>query len=276
MYLYLFDVLHLDHYDTTGLALRRRKQLLRRQFNFSGPLRFTVHRNADGQRLYRDACLKGWEGLIAKRADSTYRHSRSRHWLKFKCVNRQELVIGSYTEPKGSRTGFGALLLGYYEDHALRYAGKVGTGFDTQTLRQLGNKLATMTRKTCPYAETPDTTGDDVHWVTPELVAEIGFTEWTVEQRKNKRRGRIYLDVMRNAYGQTSVIPYSVRALSGAPIATPLDLAELGDRRLDPQRWHLKNILRRLGRKHDPWADIARHATGAGRAHRALRETQDN
>jgi bifunctional non-homologous end joining protein LigD len=183
VYLYLFDVLYLDHYDTTGLPLRARKQLLRRRFDFSDPLRFTLHRNADGEQLYRDACRKGWEGLIAKRADSPYQRSRSRHWLKFKCVNRQELVIGGYTDPKGSRGGFGALLLGYYEDDALRYAGKVGTGFDKDTLQQLGDRLAALTRKTCPYAETPPDAGSSLHWVTPKLVAEIGFTEWTDDRR---------------------------------------------------------------------------------------------
>jgi bifunctional non-homologous end joining protein LigD len=108
------------------------------------------------------------------------------------------------------------------------------------------------------------------------VLAERHDETLTVEQRKNKRRGRIYLDVMRNAYGQTAVIPYSVRALSRAPVATPLDIGELGDRRLDPQRWNLKNILRRLGQKRDPWADIARHVTAVGSAHRALREMHDN
>ena len=107
------------------------------------------------------------------------------------------------------------------------------------------------------------------------LLAERHADALTVEQRKNKRRGRIYLDVMRNSYGQTAVSPYSVRALPGAPVATPLDLAELGDRRLDPQRWHLKNILRRLGQKDDPWADMARHGVTASRAQRALRQIQD-
>jgi bifunctional non-homologous end joining protein LigD len=92
----------------------------------------------------------------------------------------------------------------------------------------------------------------------------------TVEQRKQKRRGRIYLDVMRNAYGQTTVMPYAVRALPGAPVATPLDIDELDDSRLAPQRWHLKNILRRLGSKTDPWADIRRHATTDSRIRQAL------
>jgi bifunctional non-homologous end joining protein LigD len=98
----------------------------------------------------------------------------------------------------------------------------------------------------------------------------------TIEQRKKRRRGRIYLDIMRNAYGQTAVAPYAVRALPGAPIATPLALDELGEGRLDPRRWHLKNILRRLGQKGDPWAGIRRHAASAGRARRALRSLQDD
>jgi len=92
----------------------------------------------------------------------------------------------------------------------------------------------------------------------------------TVAQRKNKRRGRLYLDVMRNAYGQTGVVPYSVRALPGAPIATPLAMKELGDRRLAPRRWHLKNIMRRLGQRDDPWQDIRRHAASARRARQKL------
>jgi bifunctional non-homologous end joining protein LigD len=96
----------------------------------------------------------------------------------------------------------------------------------------------------------------------------------TTEQRRQKRRGRLYLDVMRNAYGQTAVMPYAVRALPGAPVATPLDIDELGDSRLEPQRWHLKNILRRLGNKDDPWADIRRHATSPGRIRQALRALQ--
>jgi bifunctional non-homologous end joining protein LigD len=101
-------------------------------------------------------------------------------------------------------------------------------------------------------------------------LAERSPGELTVEQRKDQRRGRIYLDVMRNAYGQTAVVPYAVRAKPGAPVATPIDLAELGESKLDPRRWHLKNVLRRLGQKDDPWADIGRHAASARRAREAL------
>lgn len=183
VYIYLFDVLYLDEYDTTGLPLRTRKNLLRREFKFPGAVRYTSHRNEHGEQLYRRACGRGWEGVIAKQADSPYVHSRSRYWLKFKCVNRQELVITGYTDPKGSRTGFGALLLGYYDGDALRYAGKVGTGFDEKTLTSLHGKLEARSRDECPHDAKPDDTGGDVHWVAPELVAEIGFTEWTREGR---------------------------------------------------------------------------------------------
>jgi len=178
VYLYLFDVIYLDSYEITDLALRVRKQLLRRNFDFADPIRFTPHRNEDGEKLFEQACHKGWEGLIAKCADGPYVHGRSRSWLKFKCVNRQELVVGGYTDPEGSRSGFGALLLGYYEGGSLRYAGKVGTGFDEKTLASLSDKLEDLEQDECPYEKQPRG-GDDVHWVAPKLVAEVGFTEWT-------------------------------------------------------------------------------------------------
>src|SRR5204863_1243942 len=133
-------------HDVTALPLRARKRLLRATLDFHGPVRFTPHRNREGKRLYRDACRRGWEGLIAKRADSPYVHGRSRDWLKFKCGAEQELVIGGFTAPTGTRIELGALLLGYYEDGRLRFAGKVGTGFTRATLRDLAAKLAPLRR----------------------------------------------------------------------------------------------------------------------------------
>jgi len=182
VYLYLFDVLYLDGFDTTRLPLRARKKLLRQAFRFRDPLRFTTHRNEHGETFYQEACDKDWEGIIAKRADALYVHSRSRDWLKFKCVNRQELVIVGFTEPHGSRSGFGALLLGYYDDDELRYAGKVGTGFDEDTLRTLHDKLSELEQQDSAVADPPDNT-HGVHWVAPSLVGEIGFTEWTRDGR---------------------------------------------------------------------------------------------
>jgi bifunctional non-homologous end joining protein LigD len=174
---YLFDLLHLQGRDVTQLSLHDRKRLLKRALSFTGHVRFTPHRVEAGEELLEEACRKGWEGLIAKRAASRYVHRRSRDWLKFKCGNRQELVIGGYTDPKGSRIGFGALLVGYYEGGALRYAGKVGTGYDDALLEQLAPRLARMERKTCPFEKRPRVR--DAHWVSPRLVGEVGFSEWT-------------------------------------------------------------------------------------------------
>ncbi|MFH8983360.1 non-homologous end-joining DNA ligase [Streptomyces varsoviensis] len=175
---YVFDLLHLDGHDLTALPLRTRKALLREALSFRAPLRFTNHRNAGGEAYLRQACGWGWEGLIAKRADGRYVPRRSRDWLKFKCGQGQELVIGGFTEPAGSRVGFGALLVGYYQGDRLCYAGKVGTGYDRRTLTELRARMDALERERQPFA------GGAVrergaHWVRPELVAEVAFTEWT-------------------------------------------------------------------------------------------------
>ena len=183
VFLYVFDLLWLDGYDVRHLPLRTRKRLLRAALTFDGALRLTPHRNGEGEALFAEACRKGWEGVIAKRADSAYTDSRSRDWLKFKCEQGQELVVGGYTEPRGSRTEFGALLLGHYDGGELRYAGKVGTGFDRATLADIGAKLRALERAEPPFADGEAPRMRDAHWVEPELVAQIGFTEWTRDGR---------------------------------------------------------------------------------------------
>jgi DNA ligase D-like protein (predicted ligase) len=180
-FLYLFDLLHLDGRDTTALPLRARKTLLRRAVAASGPIRITPHRNAEGEALYRRACAAGWEGVIAKRADAPYVHGRSRDWLKFKCTAEQEMVIGGFTAPRGSRTDLGALLVGHVEGGRLRYAGKVGTGFTRATLSDLAGRLAPLRRDDPPFADVPRFR--DATWVEPRLVAQIGFAEWTRDGR---------------------------------------------------------------------------------------------
>ncbi|MDX6584358.1 MAG: bifunctional non-ous end joining protein LigD [Solirubrobacterales bacterium] len=185
--LYLFDLLVLDGHDLTGLPLHERKRLLRRTIQFADPIRFSEHRHTDGQAYLKQACASGWEGLIAKRAEATYHAgARSKDWLKFKCVHEQELVIGGFTDPAGSRTGFGALLLGYYEDGQLRYAGKVGTGFSDRLLRSLRARLEELTRSESPFADPVRERG--AHWVTPELVAEVGFADWTRDHQLRHSR----------------------------------------------------------------------------------------
>ena len=174
---YVFDILHLDGEDCRGRPLRERKQLVRDALCFDAPLRLCTHRNGAGPELLADACGRGWEGLIAKRADRPYRSGRSRDWLKLKCVAEQELVIGGFTEPHGSRTGIGALLLGYHGQDGLRYAGRVGTGFDEATLTRLSDELSRRERATSPFADAPD--GPGTHWARPDLVCQVAFTEWT-------------------------------------------------------------------------------------------------
>jgi bifunctional non-homologous end joining protein LigD len=178
---YVFDIVYAGGRDVTALPLRERKALLRGTLMFDGPIRFTQHRNRDGEALFREACRKGWEGLIAKRAESPYVQGRSREWLKFKCGFEQELVIGGFTAPRGSRTDLGALLVGHYEQGRLRYAGKVGTGFTRATLQDLAERLAKLRRDDSPFADTVKER--DVTWVEPALVAQIGFGEWTRDGR---------------------------------------------------------------------------------------------
>jgi bifunctional non-homologous end joining protein LigD len=181
VYLYLFDLLELDGDDLRERPLRERKRALRRAVAFRGHVRFTPHRVGDGEAYFRHACRRGWEGLIAKGADSPYVPGRSRHWLKIKCSRAQELVIGGWTEPKGSRQRLGAILVGYWADGKLRYAGKVGTGFDNATLEMLGDELERRERPDPPFA------GGGLpraaRWAEPELVAQVAFTEWTRDGR---------------------------------------------------------------------------------------------
>ncbi|WP_411757432.1 non-homologous end-joining DNA ligase [Streptomyces venezuelae] len=174
---YVFDLLRLDGTDVRRLPLRTRKSLLRRSVTFAAPLRFSAHRNAGGPELLADACRRGWEGLIAKRADSTYQGRRSDDWLKLKCSRGQEFVVGGFTEPAGSRVGIGALLLGYYEEGRLRYAGKVGTGFDHKTLIALRRELDELRVDASPFEGR--VAERSARWARPRLVAQIAFSEWT-------------------------------------------------------------------------------------------------
>jgi len=177
--LYLFDLVYLDGFDLSSLDLRTRKTLLASLIPFRDPVRYSEHQE-DGLEFYRNACRRGWEGIIAKRASGRYLHRRSSDWRKFKCLHRQEFVIGGYTDPEGSRPGFGALLLGYYQDGRLLSAGKVGTGFDDRTLREIGARLVSLEQQASPFAdkERPE---KGEHFVTPVLVCEVIFTEWTPE-----------------------------------------------------------------------------------------------
>jgi bifunctional non-homologous end joining protein LigD len=179
LYYCLFDVMHIGSYNTTQVPLLDRKALLHNMLSFIHPLRYTEHILEYGEEYFKQACKKGWEGIIAKEIHSTYVQVRSRDWLKFKCINQQEFVIGGYTDPQRSRINFGALLVGYYDNGTLIYAGKVGTGFTTQVLEQLGEKLFSLEQNRSSFVDTQDIPHKGVHWIKPQLVAEIKFSEWT-------------------------------------------------------------------------------------------------
>jgi len=175
----VFDLLYADGRDVRPEPLRERKKLLRQVLSFGDPLRYTEHRDRDGEEYFEQACRLGWEGLIAKRADAPYRSGRTRDWLKFKCENSQEFVIGGYTDPQGSRVGFGALLIGYYDAGGrLVYAGKVGTGFDSSTLATLLQAMEGLGQSRPPF-DRGNLPRSGVHWIRAELVGEVGFSEWT-------------------------------------------------------------------------------------------------
>ncbi|HEX2204363.1 MAG TPA: DNA ligase D [Longimicrobium sp.] len=182
---YAFDLLHLDGYDLRGVPLLQRKETLRALLAglaANGPIRFSDHVVGNGKAFLQQGCRMGLEGIISKRADSHYTSKRTRDWLKVKCQRRQEFVVGGYTEPKGSRTGFGALLVGVYEGDRLVHSGKVGTGFDDATLRELLKRMRPLETEKSPFADFGQRrTPAGVHWLRPELVCEVAFTEFTEE-----------------------------------------------------------------------------------------------
>jgi DNA ligase D-like protein (predicted ligase) len=178
VWFYVFDVLRVHGEDVRSEPLLARKRRLRALLDFTGPVRYTPHRRHADEAYFAECCRKGWEGLIAKQADAPYATGRTDRWLKFKCEAGQELVVVGWTDPEGSRVALGALLLGYHDGDDLVYAGKVGTGFSQSVLRDLHARLSKL-----EVEQSPCTKGalprKAVHWVRPELVAEVAFTEWT-------------------------------------------------------------------------------------------------
>ena len=179
-FIYLFDILHLDDRDLTGLPLERRKSLLDEAVDWNDRIRRTEFEREAGVDLHRRACVSGDEGIVGKRLDSRYMPGRADAWVKVKCIGRQEFVIGGWTDPQRSRVGIGALLVGYYDKGGdLRYAGKVGTGYTREVLLDLRRRLDELGLKSRPFDDEEAPTGEGVHWVEPRLVAEIAFAEWT-------------------------------------------------------------------------------------------------
>lgn len=185
---FVFDLPHFMGYDLTEAPLIERKNLLRQLLRESFPqdvnsIKYTDHIQGHGETVYMQACRLALEGVVSKQADSPYERRRSRRWVKVKCSRRQEFVIGGYSDPGGSRTGFGALLLGYHDTSGrLVFSGKVGTGFNEKMLNEITPQLTAIEIDIPPFINPP--TGYEakgVHWVRPEMVAEVEFTAWTDE-----------------------------------------------------------------------------------------------
>ncbi len=180
----VFDLLHVDGHDLTPARLEDRKAALERIVKAAraaaGPVRYSDHVIGSGPDFFARACRLGLEGVVSKRRDAPYRGARGADWLKTKCLKEQEIVIGGYTDPEGSRVGIGALLGGVHQDGRLVYAGKIGTGFSMQGLRDLKQRLSSLEQETCPFTPRPTGVGRP-HWVKPELVAQVTFSEWTAD-----------------------------------------------------------------------------------------------
>lgn len=336
-----FDLLFLEGDDLRSLPLRDRKATLQRLFsNVSHRrLRFSEHVIGHGPQFFENACKLGLEGIICKRADAPYTSRRTNAWLKCKCSQRQEFVVGGYTDPAGSRSHFGALLLGLFTDEGLVYAGKVGTGFTAQSLRDVARRMKPLRRDDClegllglvqvggleihtwgccnSNLECPDrltfdldpdqdlpwdrvveaallvkrqlsrlglhafvktTGGKGLHVVTPivpavpwgtakafsksvvEAIAKSKPSQYLTTMTKKKRRGRVFLDYLRNGKGATAVCAYSTRAKPGAPVATPITWEEL-EAGARPERFDVNSMAARMAAlPGDPWAALDAHA----------------
>jgi bifunctional non-homologous end joining protein LigD len=206
---FVFDLLAVDGEDLADLPLEQRKarleKLVKPRRGKPGVIRYSDHVTGSGREFFALACKRGLEGIVSKRRDQPYRPGRGPHWLKTKCLQRQELVIGGFTDPERSRVGFGALLVGYHDRGRLVYAGKVGTGYSHATLLDLRAQLSALERPASPFSPEPPRawTGASRHWVAPELVAEVSFTEWTNDGRlrhpsfQGLRRDKSPRDVVR-------------------------------------------------------------------------------
>jgi len=191
---YVFDLLYLDGYDLTRVDLEKRKELLSGIITGNGLVRYSDHHLEEGIGLYEAAKKQGLEGIVAKRRNSCYEQKRSREWLKMKITRRQECVIGGYTDPRGSREHFGSIILGLYEEHGrLLHVGQAGSGFTESTHEDMWRRLQKLKTDKNPFANKVESTRG-THWVKPELVAEIKFSEWTHETNGGgvKMRAPVY------------------------------------------------------------------------------------
>lgn len=225
----VFDLMYLDGFDLTRVALQERKRLLRKLIDTSGKttvLRYSDHQEGNGGVFFKKACEYGLEGIVSKRADAPYDSSRSRNWLKIKCTKQQEFVIAGYTPSSKGLPGFGSLILGVYEKKNLVYAGRVGTGFSLKQRAELGKRLDKFPRLTPAFAVKPRAAGlAEARWTEPKLVAAVAFTEWTSDGsirhpsfqglREDKKPEEVHRELPKDSSGADSSAKPKPRTRTG-------------------------------------------------------------
>jgi len=179
---YAFDLLYRDGYDLMSCPLIERKAALEEILSPTGFIKLSDHIVGDGEEFFEQIEKFHLEGMIAKRAAGHYVQKRSSDWLKIKTVKRSEVVIGGYTQPRGSRSYFGALVVGLYRGSELHYVGHTGGGFDQKTLAKIYKLMQPLKTGRCPFVVEPKT-NEPVQWIKPKLIAEVKFSEWTADQR---------------------------------------------------------------------------------------------
>jgi ATP-dependent DNA ligase len=182
---HVFDIMWLDGRSVMDLPLEERLALLR-NLPLSAPLQRVEA--LDDPAPWERAAAEGWEGVIAKRRDSPYEQRRSKQWLKMKCEETGEFVVGGFTDPQGGRIGLGALLVGQYKDDDFVFAGKVGTGFDTKLLLELRARLDATEIPKPPFTKSVGLPRVRAHWVRPEIAVRVAFIEWTVNGKLRHSR----------------------------------------------------------------------------------------
>lgn len=181
---YAFDLLHYNGENLRSKPqLERKEQLKKLLKNSPGAVRYSAHKRGGGAEALAKACKDGYEGIVSKKADAPYRAGRGTTWIKTKCTGNDEFIIVGYRRSDKKGRPFSSLLLGVYDDNRLIYRGRVGTGFDEETLKRLSSKMKPLERKTSPFAETPKDARDRAVWLTPKLVAQIAYTEVTSDGR---------------------------------------------------------------------------------------------
>jgi bifunctional non-homologous end joining protein LigD len=254
---FVFDLLHLNGHNLRQEPLTERKQILAQMLDSleeQETIRYGQHIETEGKPIFERACELGAEGIVSKRADGAYTSGRTKSWLKIKCVRRQEFVVGGFTKPNNGTEGIGALLLGYYDNKKLIYAGRTGTGFTQVSSRKLRKQLEAMRQSQMPFVDVPASAAKGAIWVRPELVAEVQFSTWTADNlvrqasfkglREDKKSTEVHREKPDASLSQKAAPRQKTAAPEKAPAAVRLGFKVTHPEKVvDPQTGVTKQAL---------------------------------